>query len=56
MYKLSDFYGDKMNINKENSERTKVVKDFCFPDGVPLIKLDYDPNRKTQPEEVEEII
>ena len=24
----------------ENNERTKVVKDFCFPDGVLIKKLD----------------
>lgn len=25
-------------------ERTKVVKDFCFPNGVEVIKLQYNPD------------
>ena len=45
MYKLSEKLN--LNINNENSERTNVIKDFCFPDGVPIMKLDYDPKRES---------
>lgn len=43
-------------MNSENRERAKVVKDFCFPDGVPVIKLGYDPSKEVQSDEVEEVI
>jgi hypothetical protein len=47
---------DRSDLLKDNSERTNVVKDFCFPGGVLVKKLDYDENRSKQPEEVEDLI
>jgi hypothetical protein len=54
LFKLSDT--SNANVNSENRERAKVVKDFCFPDGVPVIKLGYDPSKEVQSDEVEEVI
>jgi len=28
--------------DENQNERTKVVKDFCFPNGILVIKLNYD--------------
>jgi hypothetical protein len=36
---------ERPDLLKDNSERTNVVKDFCFPGGVLVKKLDYDEKR-----------
>lgn len=39
-------YTSQTHENHLNLERTKVAKDFCFPDGVLIRKLDYDPSQE----------
>lgn len=35
------------------AERTKVVKDFCFPNGIEVIKLDYKVEGENDPDVLE---
>lgn len=44
------------NGGEESGERTKVVKDFAFPNGVFAQKLNFNPLSNKQDEEVEDII